>query len=233
MAHERLSLGLEDDRVAGPDELARIERLGLMRPGHAEAPFDDPDWFFEPWWPGTPARLILREDALRVLLEHFVDPAAAFPDLAGLTPQISGTGHVIEGTLLVLDDAGRPDQDLLRQRMSEPGEAVGFAAFVASDLLADGGRALVDWPFARRRARLAELVRDGERCVLSRGLAGEGRTLAQAVAGLGIGALSARRLLASYRPSPASDAYLRMPVAASGPVERRPLLALLQRLPLG
>jgi len=57
--------------------------------------------------------------------------------------------------------------------------------------------------------------------------------VAEDVAGLGIGALSARRLLASYRPSPASDAYLRMPVAASGPVERRPLLALLQRLPLG
>ena len=61
---------------------------------------------------------------------------------------------------------------------------------------------------------------------------GEGRTLAHAVADLGLNAISARRLDAQWRSGPAGDAWLRLPVGETPAAPARPLLVLLERLPL-
>jgi len=90
----------------------------------------------------------------------------------------------------------------------------------------------VDEPFATRRARLLEVVVDGDRFLASRGLHGEGMTLARAAASMGVEAVSARRLDAAWRPGSAPDAWLRFPVEGQPTLLKRPLLVLLQRLPL-
>jgi bifunctional non-homologous end joining protein LigD len=139
---------------------------------------------------------------------------------------------VIPGTLLVLDTDGRPDPPALRRRLADPDDRGGTGAFIAADLIHRDGRSLVDMPFAGRRGALLEIVADGDRFLSSRGLHGEGRTLADAAASMGIDGISARRLDASWRSGVAPDAWIRLPVVGTtvGPV--RPLLVLLQRLPL-
>jgi hypothetical protein len=87
-------------------------------------------------------------------------------------------------------------------------------------------------PFEERRQRLVRQLTDGDRCVMSRGLRGEGTTLAEAVASMGIGEISARLLSALYRPGTQDPSWLRLPVVETPVVPTRPLLALLQRLPL-
>lgn len=226
-AAEQLPLTFETGaRRALPD------RLRPMMPVALDAPFDDPDWFFEPWWPGTSALAWVTDFEARFQIEHLADPSLAFPELAQMGADFAHDQLIVEGTLLVLDDEGRPDAELLRRRLAEPGTQVGTPAFVASDLLYDLGSSLLSLAFEERRARLGEVLSDTERTVVSRGYRGEGSTLAEAVASMGLTEISARLLTGRYRPGVRDDNWLRLPVVEAPIAERRPLLALLQRLPI-
>jgi bifunctional non-homologous end joining protein LigD len=203
-----------------------------MLPGEADDPFDDPAWFFEPWWPGVPATVVVTPSAMRLVTGQMGDPLAAFPELAVVPGQLRARSAVIPGTLLVLDRDGRPDADALHRRLAGAADPAGTGAFIATDLLEHDGELLADEPFGSRRARLLEVVVDGDRFLASRGLHGEGETLARAAASMGLGSVSARRLDAPWRAGPAPDAWCRFPVTGKPSRTTRPLLVLLQRLPL-
>lgn len=203
-----------------------------MLPGDGPEPFDDDGWFFEPWWPGVLATIVVDDGRVELIAGQLTDPLPAFPELRSVPGQVRARHAVMPGTLLVLDAEGRPDPAALRRRLADPDDRRGMGAFIAADLIARDDRSLTDVSFARRRAGLLELVIDGDRFLASRGLHGEGRTLAAAAAAMGIDGISSRRLDASWRSGVAADAWLRLPVvgATVGPI--RPLLVLLQRLPL-
>ena len=140
------------------------------------------------------------------------------------------TAVLLDGWLLALDEGGWLDTDLLRRRLAGD-RGAGRPGFVASDLLWSGG---TDWQkraFATRRKRLEAVLLDGDRCVVSHALLGEGTLLAEALARFGLNAISARRLDARYRGGNAGDAWLRIPLVPRL-VTERPRLALIQRLPL-
>ena len=207
-------------------------RLLPMQPQDGDAPFDDSAWFFEPWWPGTSALAYVEDFRVRLQIEHMADPISAFPELAGMGADFHNDQLVVEGALLVLDDEGRPDQELLRRRLAEEGSREGTPAFVASDLLYDLGEPLLELPFSNRRERLASVLTDTDRCVVSRGVRGEGSTMAEAIMALGLTEISARLLTARYRPGVRDVTWLRVPVLETPTVATRPLLTLLQRLPI-
>ncbi len=207
-------------------------RLKPMLPAMGDAPFDDPAWFFEPWWPGASALAYIDDFRVRLDIEHLADPLAAFPELAAMGEDFAHDQVIVEGALLVLDDEGRPDQEMLRHRLSEPGSRDGTPAFVVSDLLYDLGESLLELPFEERRARLAEALTDTPRAVVSRGFKGEGTTLAEAILSMGLTEISARQLSGRYRPGVRVDSWLRVPVVETPAAPTRPLLTLLQRLPL-
>lgn len=226
---EQLSFSIVEREAAGG-----LPQLRPMLPLAAEAPFDDPEWFFEPWWAGASVLLYLEAGQLRLQTEHLADPLQAFPELRGIGRHFADEGLIVEGALLVLDEEGRPDSDLLRRRLAAEGagDRRGQPAIVCSDLLYERGLSLLGLPFQRRRDRLAAQLTDGERVVISRGLRGEGLTLADALASMGLHEISARQLSARYRPGQQDAAWLRLPVSETPARHARPLLAVLQRLPL-
>jgi len=211
------------------------ERIRPMQAAAVDAPFDDADYFFEPWWPGARALAFIESGRLRMTVSGLSDPIAAFPELRELPQQVVGDGIVLDGTLLVLDDEGRPDAELLRARLTGGARALGGLpgrpAYVASDLLWDDGLAWTRRPFGARRDRLTAVLPAGDRVIVGRGYAQEGTLVAEALAGLGIDGLSARRLSARYRAGLSGDAWLRAPVTPPDP-RPRPTLALILRLPL-
>jgi bifunctional non-homologous end joining protein LigD len=216
-----------------PTEAGRAlpARLTPMQPSAAAGPFDDPAYLFEPWWPGVRALAwIDGRRLIRLQAEGMADALTAFAELGDELPErLTEDGVVLDGWLLALDEGGWLDTDLLRRRLA--GEhGAGRPGFVAADLLWSGGAPWHARRFATRREHLANVLRDGDRCVVSHALRGEGTLLAEALARFGLGAISARRLDARYRAGPAGEAWLRVPVA---PAERteRPRLALIQRLP--
>lgn len=203
-----------------------------MLPVSGDRPFDDPEWFFEPWWPGASTLAYIEDGRVRLQTEHLADPLDAFPELGSISGQFLDDGLIVEGALLVLDDEGRPDAELLRSRLAGHGERRGVAALVASDLLYASGQRQFELPFEERRQRLGRVLADGARCVISRGIRGEGTTLAEAIRSMGLGEISARLLNAPYRPGVRDESWLRISLVEEPVEPNRPLLALLQRLPL-
>jgi hypothetical protein len=86
--------------------------------------------------------------------------------------------------------------------------------------------------FRVRRDWLSAILAPGDRITVGHGYVGDGTLVAEALARLGIDALSGRRLSVRHRAGAAGDAWLRMPVTPAEP-RARPTLALLLRLPLG
>jgi bifunctional non-homologous end joining protein LigD len=201
-----------------------------------DTPFDDAGYFFEPWWPGVRALAFVEAGAARLQVTGLADPAAAVPELTDLPQQLAADGCVLDGTLLVLDDQGRPDPELLRRRLDSSWSGSvstlpGRAAYVASDLLWCDGTPWLRRPFKVRRDRLTSVLPDGDRAIVGRGYPRDGTLVAEALVALGIDGLSARRMSARYRSGRADDAWLR---ASLTPPEPRPhpTLALILRLPL-
>ena len=203
-----------------------------MEPDLGVAPFDDPGYRFEPWWPGTRVLLFGRGGEVRLQVEQLADPLAAFPELRGVGGLLGEDGVIVDGTLMVLDADGRPDADLLRERLAYPEVRNGEAAFVASDLAWIGGRDITRRPFAERLERLQSLLRETDWCMVARGYVGEGLAVADALAAMGLDAMSARHLGSTYRRGPSGGAWLRVPVMSAPAPSRRPTLALIQRLGL-
>jgi bifunctional non-homologous end joining protein LigD len=219
--------------IGEPPSDTHLPPVAPMLPLVADGPFDDPDWFFEPWWPGASVQVYIEDGSLRVHSGHMADPLRALPELGSVADQFADGGLIVEGALLVLDEEGRPDAHLLRRRLETDQAHGGQPAIVASDLLYERGVSLLSLPFAERRERLTRQLTDGPQCVASRGLRGEGLTLADAVASMGMREISARQLAAIYRPGQQDGSWLRMPVhEVEQQVPTRPLLAVLQRLPL-
>ncbi len=229
MPAEQLPLPAEPDLDPRPARLPA--RIALMQPSDAPAPFDDPDYLFEPWWPGARALAFAERGRVRLQVAGLADAEAAFPELAELPAQLSEDGVVVEGTLLVLDDAGRPDSDLLRARLEGRQPRPGRAAYVAADLLWAGGESVMRRSFSVRRDWLAAILAPGDRITVGHGYRSDGTLVAEALARLGIDGLSARRLSSRYRSGPAGEAWLRAPLVPA-PLPDRPTLALILRLPL-
>jgi len=207
------------------------ERIAPMQATAGVAPFDDPAYLFEPWWPGVRALAWVEGGRLvRLRAEGMADAMNAFSELGDELPELLvEDGVVLDGWLLALDEGGWLDTALLRRRLAGDPTA-GRPGFVAADLLYCGGTPWSRRSFSARRERLEAVLRDGDRCVVSHALRGEGTLLAEALARFGLDSLSARRLDARYRAGSAREAWLRIPIAPVSGSER-PRLALIQRLP--
>ncbi len=211
----------------------RRRRFRPMEPLTGDGPFDDPTYRFEPWWPGTRVLISVADGNVQLEARHLADPLTAFPelrDIAGLLPMPGP--HVLDGALLVLDADGRPDSDLLRERLSWPEVRDGTPAFVASDLLMAGGVDVTGLPFRTRLARLTELLHEADWCMVARGYEGDGMAVAAALESMGLTAMSARHLESRYHPGPSRGAWLRLPLRPATAPTRPPSLALIQRLGL-
>lgn len=220
---------------AGDDAPALPARLAFPIASDGGRPFDDDAFFFEPWWPGAHAFLRRSGDFIELRTEHLSDPLAVFPELREGVGELAADGLIIEGTLLALDEEGRPDAGLLRRRLTGATHADSHAegAFVASDLPYLEGRSLARLPFVERRRRLSTVVPGSDHCVLGPGLVGEGLTLARAIAEMGLNSLSARRLDGRWKAGNRGDAWLRQRLQERPAVQTRPFLVLLKTLPLG
>ena len=208
---DQLSLRLE----------AALPRLPSLRPMLARPlpePFDSSAHLFEPIWGGARAlALIGPADTpgagdVRLIAEDGTEGPAPL-DLSGLAARVQARSAVLDGEIVVVDDAGRLDRDELARRFAgEPGRPLSYLAF---DLLDLDGRSLLNVPLERRRTLLRQVLRPGDEVVAVPSIAVEGRALFEAVSAQGLEGIRARQRTSPYLPGVRSRLW--RSVAVGGP----------------
>ncbi len=171
----------------------------------------DEGWAYEYKWDGYRCCLRVGPDGeVRLTSRSGHDLTETYPELTGPPgPALAGRAAVLDGEIVALDAAGRPDFGLLQrrhQRRPTPTMLERFPVnYIAFDLLLLDDHRLLDQPYLRRRERLAELAaRDPEG-----GLAvpphytradAEPDELLSVVREHGLEGLIAKRLDSPYRP---------------------------------
>src|SRR5215472_6293212 len=136
--------------------------LSLINPVPQAEPFDHPDWAFEAKFDGFRAAA---DTVCGQLISRNGNRMQRFKEVLDLLP----AGVVLDGELVVLDDAGRPLFNELLFGHRRP-------TYVAFDLLIADGVDLRPLPLSDRKARLAKIAKRAKGWIaLTNGVVGEGR----------------------------------------------------------
>lgn len=240
---DQLDLSLTGDEARLPRSL----RPMLARP--ADEPFDSDEHMFEPRWGGRRALAFIETDPtdgaarLRLLDEAGRDLAPLLPELAFMPDVVGELPAILDGEIVIPDKMGRMDEEALTARLTDGVTTGSGVVFLAFDLLWASGRPIVAQPLLRRRERMARIVQATAELVILPGVVRDGMDLFYAVAQQGLGGVMARHLRSPYLAGRTSDLW-RWIAAQPGeialhalpePVAEpplRPVLALIQRLPL-
>ena len=81
-----------------------------------DGPFSDAGWLFELKLDGYRVQAVVRAGRLRLWTRNHKDAAAYFPDFAAASPDwLAADQAVVDGEMVALDAAGRPDFSLLQE----------------------------------------------------------------------------------------------------------------------
>jgi bifunctional non-homologous end joining protein LigD len=165
--------------------------------------FDSPEHLFEPMWGGAralaligPAETAGTGEVALVAEDGTQGPAPL--DLAGLAMRVDARSAVLDGEIVVVDEAGRLDRDELARRLA--GAAGRPLSYLAFDLLYLDGRSLLNLTLDRRRQLLRQVLRPGDEAVAVPAINDEGRALFEAVVGQGLYGIRARQRSSPYLP---------------------------------
>lgn len=114
-------------------------------------------WVFEVKWDGFRAVASVADGLAAFSSRGGIDLTGSYPELAELGALLGGHRAVLDGEIVALDDAGRPQFELLQNHARNPGRA----HYMVFDLLHLDGRSLLRRPYAQRRAELFELLGAG------------------------------------------------------------------------
>ncbi len=125
-----------------------------------------PGWAFEIKFDGVRGIGYRGRDGLALFSRNDRDVTATYPEIAGI--ELGGPvggDLVVDGELVALDERGRPDFELLQERMHlrAPSARVVAAVpvrYLVFDLLEQDGGSLLEMPYRLRRERLIELSLD-------------------------------------------------------------------------
>ena len=226
--------------------------IAPMLPAAGGEPFDSPAHLFEVMWSGVRAIAFVEGGRVRVQDRFCRDVTQRYPELQEISPQLNGSGIVLDGEIVALDARGRPDFALLRPRLAsdDPGEAKRLATrtpvtFQAFDILYQDGRRLMSEPLRRRKSVLRQCARLPGPLAVPDFVEREGIAFFEAVRQHGLEGIVAKERESRYLPGQRSRAWEKLRVYEKdefvicgftyggpikgrlGPRSRRPLVSLL------
>ncbi|MBP3042081.1 ATP-dependent DNA ligase [Arthrobacter jiangjiafuii] len=126
---------------------------------------NDEEWAFEMKWDGVRAVVDVTPEGVRLISRNGNDMTAAYPELQELRSHLNGERAILDGEIVAVNKAGRPDFGLLQPRMhlTKRREIEAAAArtpvhLMLFDLLWLDGNSLMDLPYTQRREILEQAV---------------------------------------------------------------------------
>jgi len=127
-----------------------------------------PGWAYEFKWDGVRALAVVRAGSVRLYARSGAEITKAYPELAGLASALEESGitdAVLDGEMVTLDQAGRPDFIALAERMHvrDVARARSLAAttpatYMVFDVLNANGTGITTVPYVERRALLESIL---------------------------------------------------------------------------
>jgi len=193
-----------DLALAVPAPMPRFVEPMLATPGSAVPP--GADWLIEVKWDGYRTQALVRGGRTELRSRNGVDAGDWFPRLRGPSDWIDAAEAVVDGEVVALDEAGRPDFSLLQERL---GNAAGGVVLVVFDLLHLDGYSLLDVPLEARKALLASRIREDPRVRLSAHAVGGGPAYFEAAVHHGLEGVVAKRRRSRYTPGRRSGDWIK------------------------
>lgn len=174
------------------------------------------DWAFEMKWDGVRTIAEVRGDSVTLTSRNGVDVTATYPELQALPGMLRGNA-VLDGEIIALNKAGRPDFGVLQKRMKlakpkdvEPAMASTPVQFMVFDLLELDGEPLLESTYDERRDRLEAALRPSGAIQLPPAFDGDARAALSTSRSLGLEGIIAKRRSSRYLPGKRVKAWLKI-----------------------
>jgi bifunctional non-homologous end joining protein LigD len=174
------------------------------------------DWSFEMKWDGIRAVATVEHGHVTLHTRNGLDTTASYPELAELAGLVTGDA-VLDGEIVALNKAGRPDFGLLQRRMklTRPAEVAAARAavpvhYMVFDIVSRGARSLVDEPYTERRAILEKTVRSSGAVQVPAAFDGDLAAAMAASKNLGLEGVVAKRRDGTYLVGGRSRAWIKL-----------------------
>ena len=177
------------------------------------------EWAFEMKWDGVRVIAVVESGDIRLLSRTGKDVTAAYPELADLRTAIGDADgrFVLDGEVVALNAAGRPDFQALQPRMSLSNEREVAAAreatpvtYLVFDVLEAEGKSTVRRSYDDRRALLAEVIHPSGAVQVPAAFEGDLESALDSSRQLGLEGVMAKLRSASYSPGKRTDAWVKL-----------------------
>lgn len=198
--------------------LPRIAPM-LATPGTLPTPESEHLWSTETKYDGQRALVYLPGDRTMVVRSRSgADITAAYPELRALAEVLGDVPTVLDGEVVVLDEAGRSSFERLQPRMGlsgSPAKAARLAAqapahLILFDVLHLDGRLLTRLPYAARRDALTQLVGTSPEWSVPAAVTGHCRQALELARAQGLEGIVLKRLDSVYEPGRRSPAWIKV-----------------------
>ncbi|MCW4384750.1 ATP-dependent DNA ligase [Salinibacterium sp. SYSU T00001] len=174
------------------------------------------DWAFEMKWDGIRAIAVVAGSELRLISRNGNDLTRAYPELAEIADAAGGDA-VLDGEIVALNRAGRPDFGRLQDRMNLTKTAEIERArdrtpvhYMAFDLLWHGGESLLRRPYDERREALLREIEETERVQVPPAFDGDLEGALETSNTLGLEGVLAKRRASTYTPGRRSQSWVKL-----------------------
>ena len=183
--------------------------LEPMKASLATKPFRDEDWLFEVKWDGYRVEAVVRDGRVELFTRNGGSAESYFPRLLAPPTWIEAREAIVDGEVVALDEAGRPDFGLLQERLGGKGGPLVFQAF---DLLHLDGLSLLGVPLEQRKGLLERVLRPGDRVRYVSHVDTEGVAFFEAARAQGLEGIVAKHRRSGYEPGRRSRSWLKVKV---------------------
>ena len=159
----------------------------------AELPTDDENWAYEVKWDGYRTLALVEDGSVRLQSSSQRDVTASYPELAGLADGVHAARAILDGELVVMDDAGVPRFELMQRHARE-------VVFHVFDVLHLEGHDTIELPYEDRRRLLVQAVDPGPNWLVPAHQVGDGAALLAATGEQQLEGIMAKRLGSTYQP---------------------------------
>ncbi|MFZ5449932.1 MAG: non-homologous end-joining DNA ligase [Thermodesulfobacteriota bacterium] len=171
-----------------------------------EAPFDRPEWLFEVKWDGYRALAEIQDGQVFLYTRNQISLNQKFSPITESLRKF-GVEAVLDGEIVVVDQQGRPDFQMLQ---NYPATGRGHLLYYVFDILFCNGRDLTHLPLVRRKELLQKILPAVGNIKFSDHVWQEGTLFFQVVKEKGLEGIVAKHSQSSYRMGTRSRQWLKI-----------------------